>query len=114
MLLHASTSFYGKIETKTISCFFHELFSRYVIWRLTCSLVKYATTRGVMNPVDVAAKLINPYNVPAKLGAKSCAFWRFVIVELPLNPSDNEMIATHTYGFVPTNVKRIKNSPGIT
>lgn len=68
-------------------------------WMLTRSLVKCPTTQGVMKPVVVPKKLIRPYNVPAKLGAKSCEFCKLVTVEAPLNPSDTVIIATHQYGW---------------
>lgn len=68
--------------------------SRIVFW----SLVKCATSVGVMNPVVVPTKLIIPYNVPAKFGAKSCEFCKLVTVEAPLNPKLSVMRVTHTYG----------------
>lgn len=49
-------------------------------------------------PVVVPIKLISPYSVPAKFGAKSCEFCKFVKVDAPLKPSDVVIIATHQYG----------------
>lgn len=64
----------------------------------TRSLVKYPTTQGVIKPVVVPKKLISPYNVPAKFGAKSWEFCKLVTVDAPLKPSDAVIIATHQYG----------------
>ena len=50
---------------------------------------------GVKNPVVVPKKFITPYNVPAKFGARSCEFCKFVSVEAPLKPSDVVITATH-------------------
>lgn len=80
---------------------------------LTRSSVKWATTIGVKKPVVVPTKLIAPYKDPAKFGAKSWEFWRFVKVDAPLKPSEVVMIATHQYGWWPTYAKPIKQSPGI-
>lgn len=66
-----------------------------------------------MNPDVVPIKLIVPYSVPAKFGAKSWEFCKFVKVDAPLNPSDSVITATHTYGSSPTYAKAIKNIPGI-
>lgn len=54
-----------------------------------------------MKPLDVPTKLMIPYSVPAKLGARSWEFWRLVIVDAPLNPSESVMMATQTYGSKP-------------
>lgn len=43
---------------------------------------------GEINPLDVATVFIIAYKVPAKLGAKSCKFCRFVSVAAPFDPND--------------------------
>lgn len=63
-------------------------------------------------PVVVPIKLISPYSVPAKFGAKSCEFCKFVKVDAPLKPSDVVIIATHQYGWSPTYANPIKQTPG--
>lgn len=63
---------------------------------LTRSAVKCATNTGLMNPLVVPTKLMIPYKLPAKFGAKSCEFCKFVMVAAPLNPRDNVMTATQT------------------
>lgn len=53
---------------------------------------------GVRKPVVVPRKLITPYNDPAKFGAKSWEFCKFVNVDAPLKPNDIVITATHQYG----------------
>lgn len=57
-------------------------------------------------------KLIIPYKVPAKFGAKSCAFCRLVNVDAPLKPREIVITATHQYGWWPTYASPIKHAPG--
>lgn len=56
--------------------------------------MKWPTTSGVRKPVVVPKKLIIPYNVPAKFGARSCEFCKFVNVDAPLKPSEIVIMAT--------------------
>ena len=67
--------------------------------KFTCFSVKCATIIGEMKPLVVPTKLMIPYNVPAKFGAKSCEFCKFVIVAAPLNPSESVMTTTIKYGL---------------
>ena len=75
--------------------------------------MKAATTNGAIKPDVVPTAFIMPYSVPAKLGAKSCEFCKFVKVAQPLNPSDKVIIATQTYELSLTYGKAIKNIPGM-
>lgn len=75
--------------------------------------MKCATINGEMNPLVVPTKLMIPYSEPAKFGARSCEFCRFVIVAAPLKPSERVMIATQTYGSQPTKQSRMRKRPGI-
>lgn len=43
-------------------------------------------------------QFIIEYKKPAKFGAKSCEFCKFVIVDAPFEPSDAVISATHMYG----------------
>ena len=69
---------------------------------------------GEIKPLVVPTKFMMPYSVPAKFGARSCEFCKFVIVAAPLNPSDNVMTATTRYLSNASNVIESKNNPGIT
>lgn len=51
---------------------------------------------GPKNPEDKPIKLIIEYNVPAKFGARSCEFCKFVNVAEPLNPNENVRSETIT------------------
>lgn len=77
------------------------------------SFVKWATNAGVMKPVVVPTKLMIPYRVPAKFGARSCEFCRFVTVDAPLKPKLRVIRATHTYGCWTKHIPTRKR-PGIT
>lgn len=74
--------------------------------------MKCPTTIGVKNPVVVPMKLIIPYILPAKFGARSCEFCKLVSVDAPLKPSDIVITATHQYGWWPTYANPIRHSPG--
>ena len=86
----------------------------YCHWAMVfSSFVKSATNEGVMKPVVVPTKLIIPYRVPAKLGAKSCEFCRFVTVDAPLKPKLRVINVTQMYGCC-TKHMPMRKSPGIT
>lgn len=53
-----------------------------------------------------------PYKDPAKFGAKSCEFCRFVKVEAPLLPKDNVIKAKANVTSQPTADWAINNNPG--
>lgn len=57
-------------------------------------------------------KLIIAYNVPAKFGAKSCEFCRFVKVAAPLNPKEAVKIPITRYVSVTYGIPNNKQ-PGM-
>lgn len=67
-----------------------------------------------MKPLEVPIKFIIEYNVPAKFGARSCVFCRFVRVADPFKPNEAVMIATQAYALPPTYVIDISKIPGTT
>lgn len=83
------------------------------IMLFTFSAVKYPMRSGVMKPLVPEMQDIIPIRSPAKLGAKSCALIRFVIVVAPLNPIDRVMIAIVHVTSHPVTFKTRKKHPGI-
>lgn len=53
-----------------------------------------------------------PYNVPAKFGAKSWEFCKFVKVEAPFNPSENVISRMAQVTLHPVNVCENSKNPG--
>lgn len=66
-----------------------------------------------MMPLVIPMQFMMEYNVPAKFGAKSCAFCRFVIAAAPFAPNEAVIRATHAVELSWKYIIAINNNPGM-